>query len=64
MLVIELVRRLIDNRTYTFGVHYYPWDGTNDAGRRLVSGVYIYILDFRATDGEQHTAKKKTVILK
>lgn len=60
----ELVRRLISNQSYNFGVHYYPWDGENDAGERLAPGTYIYVLDFRANDGEQRTAKKKAVILK
>ncbi|GAI95982.1 unnamed protein product, partial [marine sediment metagenome] len=60
----ELVRQLINNQSYSFGVHYYPWDGTNNAGERLAPGIYIYILNFRATDGEQKTARKKAVILK
>ena len=60
----ELVRQLINNQSYSFGVHYYPWDGTNNAGERLAPGTYIYILNFRATDGEQKTARKKAVILK
>ena len=60
----ELVRQLINNQSYSFGVHYYPWDSTNNAGERLAPGTYIYILNFRATDGEQKTARKKAVILK
>ncbi|MEO0227691.1 MAG: FG-GAP-like repeat-containing protein [candidate division WOR-3 bacterium] len=60
----ELVRRLITNRHYDFGIHYYPWDGKNDAGKRLAPGVYIYVFDFYADDGEHKTAKKKAVIIK
>ncbi len=60
----ELVRQLINNQSYSFGVHYYPWDGTNSTGERLAPGTYIYILNFRAHDGEQKTARKKAVILK
>ncbi len=60
----ELVRQLINNQSYSFGVHYYPWDGTNSTGERLAPGTYIYILNFRANDGEQKTARKKAVILK
>jgi flagellar hook assembly protein FlgD len=60
----ELVRKLIDNEHYRFGVHYYPWDGRNDSGAMLAPGAYIYIMDFRANDGERLTAKKKAVILK
>ncbi|MEO0096167.1 MAG: FlgD immunoglobulin-like domain containing protein, partial [candidate division WOR-3 bacterium] len=60
----ELVRRLITNRHYDFGIHYYPWDGKNDSGQRLAPGVYIYVFDFYADDGEHKTVKKKAVIIK
>ncbi len=60
----ELVRRLITNRHYDFGIHYYPWDGRNDGGSRLAPGVYIYVFDFYADDGEHKTVKKKAVIIK
>ena len=59
----ELVRRLIDNQSYFFGVHYYPWNGANHKGDRLAPGTYIYLLDFRANDGDRRIAKKKAVIL-
>jgi len=59
----ELVRRLINNQQYTFGVHYYPWNGRNTRGEQLKPGTYIYILDFTAHDGEHRIAKKKAVIL-
>ncbi len=60
----ELVRKLIINRHYDFGIHYYPWDGKNDAGKKLAPGVYIYVFDFIADDGEHLVAKKKAVIIK
>ncbi|MGQ9701995.1 MAG: FG-GAP-like repeat-containing protein [bacterium] len=60
----ELVRRLITNRHYDFGIHYYPWDGQNDKGKSLAPGVYIYFFDFIADDGEHLIAKKKAVIIK
>jgi hypothetical protein len=59
----ELVNRLIDNHTYTAGVHYFPWNGTNHNGERLAPGAYIYFMHFRAQDGEERTAKKKAVII-
>jgi len=59
----ELVNRLIDNHTYTAGVHYFPWNGTNHNGERLAPGTYIYFMHFRAQDGEERTAKKKAVII-
>jgi hypothetical protein len=60
----ELVRKLIDRRHYDFGIHYHPWDGRNDSGVRLAPGVYIYVFDFNADDGEHRVVKKKAVILK
>uniref|UniRef100_A0A7C4TH81 FlgD/Vpr Ig-like domain-containing protein n=1 Tax=candidate division WOR-3 bacterium TaxID=2052148 RepID=A0A7C4TH81_UNCW3 len=60
----ELVRKLITNRHYDFGIHYYPWDGKNDAGQQLAPGVYIYVFDFIGDDGEHLTSKKKAVIIK
>jgi len=60
----ELVRKLITDRHYDFGIHYYPWDGKNDAGQRLAPGVYIYVFDFIGDDGEHLTSKKKAVIIK
>lgn len=60
----ELVRRLITNRHYDFGIHYYPWEGKNDKGRSLAPGLYIYLFEFIADDGEHLIVKKKAVILK
>jgi len=60
----ELVRRLITNQRYDFGIHYYPWDGRNDAGQNLAPSVYIYVFDFYGDDGERLTVKKKAVIIK
>jgi hypothetical protein len=59
----EMMRRLINNQFYTFGVHYYPWNGHNTKGEQLKPGTYIYILDFTANDGDHRIAKKKAVIL-
>ncbi len=57
----ELLRRLIDDQLYPLGVHTYSWNGTNNVGKGLAPGVYIYVLDFKATDGEHETTKKKAV---
>ncbi len=37
----QLVKSLID-RNYASGTHSVSWDGTNDRGRSVASGVYIY----------------------
>ncbi|NOZ62135.1 MAG: T9SS type A sorting domain-containing protein [Calditrichaeota bacterium] len=39
----QLIRTLIDE-TQSAGSHSVKWDGTNDAGEKVVSGVYLYKL--------------------
>ena len=39
--------RLIENQVYTAGQHQVSWDGRDDAGRPLASGVYFYRLEGR-----------------
>jgi hypothetical protein len=60
----ELVRRLIDNTRFGYGIHYWPWDGTNHDHKGLAPGTYIYVLEFTADDGERMVVKKKAIILK
>ena len=40
----QRVRLLVDE-SMTSGQHTARWDGTNDAGRQLASGVYLYRLE-------------------
>ena len=37
------VRTLIEGRV-AFGQHSIPWDGRDDIGRQVASGVYVYQL--------------------
>jgi hypothetical protein len=55
----ELVRTLVDGRHDSAGRFEARWDGTDDAGRHVATGVYLYRLE---TAGEQIT--KKMVLLK
>jgi hypothetical protein len=50
----KIVRRLIDGVRYEPGVYKVTWDGTDDHGNRVASGVYIY----RMTAGSYTSAKK------
>jgi flagellar hook assembly protein FlgD len=54
----RLVRTLVDENR-DFGTHEVAWDGRNDAGITVGSGVYFY----RLTAGK-HTESKKMVLLK
>lgn len=50
----RIVRRLIDGVGYEPGVYKVVWDGTDDHGNRVASGVYIY----RLIAGNFTSAKK------
>ena len=41
----RLVRTLVDGSTVGAGRHAVPWDGRNDDGEQLASGVYLYRLE-------------------
>lgn len=38
------VIRLIDNRGYTPGEHTIQWNATNNHGKEVSSGIYLYVL--------------------
>jgi len=42
----QLVRTLIDNREYAAGPHRVQWDSTDEHGKPVASGTYIYRLEF------------------
>ncbi|MCX8057194.1 MAG: FG-GAP-like repeat-containing protein [Ignavibacteria bacterium] len=42
----QLVKTLIDNQLYDKGNHSIIWDGRNDAGKLVTSGIYIAQLQF------------------
>ncbi|MCK4306461.1 MAG: hypothetical protein KAY24_19625, partial [Candidatus Eisenbacteria sp.] len=41
----RLVRTLMDGETMPAGHHAAVWQARNDRGRRVPSGVYLYVLD-------------------
>lgn len=55
----RLVRVLLDRAPRDAGYHAAAWDGTDDAGRRLASGVYFYRLSLN-----DETWTKRMVLLK
>lgn len=60
----ELVRVLIKDEFYNFGVHRKPWDGLNSYGKRCAPGLYLYLFSFRGSDGRLQKIPKKAVIEK
>ncbi len=55
----QLVKSLVSGESRSAGVHTVFWDGHDESGQRVPSGVYLY----RLTAGE-FTATRKMVILK
>jgi hypothetical protein len=42
----QKIKTLYDNKVLTAGMHEVVWDGRNDAGNRVATGMYIYALKF------------------
>jgi hypothetical protein len=53
----QKVKSLI-NRPYSAGFHSIIWNGNNELGERVSSGVYIYTINA----GEYHQARKMTIL--
>ncbi|MDZ4701664.1 MAG: S8 family serine peptidase [Rhodothermales bacterium] len=56
------VRTLVD-AVQPAGTHAATWDGADDAGRRLSSGLYLYTLEAQTPEGVR-TATRKMVIVR
>jgi hypothetical protein len=54
----KYVKTLVDSR-YLQGKHSVTWDGTNESGRQVVSGIYFYILK-----ADNRQVSKKMIYLK
>ncbi len=54
----QVVRTLINNQTYPAGTYHVQWDGKDDQGNPVASGIYIYKLIF----GNFSKAKSMTLI--
>ncbi len=54
----RLVRRLVAGRSYRAGENAVLWDGTNDAGRILPSGLYL----MRVRSGQTSVTGKLTLV--
>lgn len=55
------VRTLVDG-TFTAGPHHVQWDGLDETGERLSSGVYIYRLDAVAAQGGFRQTQKMILV--
>ena len=46
MRSVRRSRRFTDDQVLTAGRHEVVWDGTNEVGNRVATGMYIYSLKF------------------
>jgi hypothetical protein len=58
----EVLKRLVDNQPYTTGIYSIEWDGTNNAGKRLAPGIYLYLLELLPPGGLPQRSVNKAVI--
>jgi parallel beta-helix repeat protein len=53
----QLVKTLVDGEQMTVGLHVVRWDGTNNGGEEVASGIYFY----KMSAGDFHATKKMVV---
>ena len=59
----QVVRTLVQGREAA-GVHVLTWDGRDEAGNNLASGVYLYRLQAKGTDGRSFTQIRKMSLIR
>ena len=57
------VRQLFDG-ALPAGTHRFYWDGSNDRGHLLSSGIYLYEMSATAPDGKHFRAAKKMLLIR
>ena len=58
------VRTLVSRKDHEVGVHNITWNGTDDLGRAVSSGVYLYRMQVETIDGASFTQTKKMLFVK
>lgn len=59
----QKIKQLIRGQLET-GQHSVVWNGENEAGKSLASGIYYYRLNVDAAEGGRYTSVKKMILLK
>jgi subtilisin family serine protease len=60
----ERVRTLVDAEAREAGYHEAVWNGTDDGGRSVASGVYIYRMDYTDADRRAFSRSMKFVLVR
>ena len=58
------VRTLVSRKDHEVGIHNITWNGTDDLGRAVSSGVYLYRMQVETIDGASFTQTKKMLFVK
>jgi len=56
----QKVKQLVSSNQLSAGQHSVEWNGTDDAGKNVSSGIYLYKLKA----GDKYTSTKKMILLK
>ncbi|MBD3224684.1 MAG: S8 family serine peptidase [Caldithrix sp.] len=56
--------RVLTNKKYATGTHELIWDGRNQAGQSVSSGLYVYRLDYLSTKGDVQQRSRKMLLMR
>jgi hypothetical protein len=59
----RVVRNLLD-REQQAGIYLIEWDGRNNRGQSVSTGIYFYTLESKAADGSRFSLSRKMVLVK
>ena len=62
--LVKIIKAIVNSNGYRVGPGQLTWNGTNDYGAKLSSGVYVYRLKAQKTDGSWNEKTSKLVILR
>ncbi len=62
--LVKIIKAIVNSNGYRVGPGQLTWNGTNDYGVKLSSGVYVYRLKAQKTDGSWNEKTSKLVILR
>ena len=62
-LLGEVIRTLANNE-YEAGEHNVVWNGRDERGRGVSSGIYLYKIKANGTDGKEYSEIKKMILMK
>jgi hypothetical protein len=62
--LVKIINAIVNSNGYRVGAGQLTWNGTNDYGVKLPSGIYVYRLKALKTDGTWNEKTSKLIILR